>query len=556
MRPSHYISLLKVFIIFFTFYITPSYSISNQGLPQEILDGDTMVVISAAKYQDALEPFIEWKNRRGIFTSLYVYPDETGGTGDTLLKEFIQGMYDSTHVTYVLLIGDYEDIPALQGSAGGASDPSFTYLDGDDRFHDACIGRFSVETVEQTEIMVEKIIRYEMTPDTTGEWYQKATGIASNEGSPADKDWMDSFRDTLLAYGYAHVDQIYDPDAKKEDVLFALNEGRSWVTYMGHGSKSSFATSKFNIADVDSLENTDMLPVIVSLGADNGDFKSGTCLAEAFLRAGSKGESKGAIAFYGFSFSTPSSYWACVEIPKFIIKNLTKRKLLCLGNILVNSLNSWLVNNPNPHDAQILNLFGDPSQIIITQKPEQLEVSHPDVVNMGMDTVTIHSEDSIKLCIYSKANSIHIIQNISPGDTRIAFEVSTLDTIHVTGIKMNHAPYIGYMTVDTSTGIIPVEDYASQAGVCVRFNKVNQHYMLNVYLPMPSVLSCDYTVYNLSGTTISEGKLTKSSDASYSGIINLGERTDIPAGIYLFAVKVKCAGKSPLYIYKRISILY
>ena len=544
----YYTNLSKVIIIFTTFCIFHSYALQKHELFQEIPDGDTMIVISAGEYKDALEPFIEWKNRRGIVISLFVYPDETGGEGNTQLQQFIQDLYDSLHLTYILLVGDNEDIPALKGG-GGLSDPSFTFLAGDDNFLDACIGRFSVETLEQAEIIVQKILRYEMTPDITGAWYQKATGIASNEGNPTDAEWMDTLRDTLLAYGYAHVDQIYDPDAKKEDVFLALNEGRSWVTYMGHGSKTAFATTLFYASDVDSLENTDMPPVIVSMGSNNGDFDSGLCLAEAFLRAGTKQESKGAIAFYGISVSTP---WVPFgPFFKIIIENLTKRKYLCLGNIMVNSLNTWNVFIV----SQIMHIFGDPSQIVFTKKPGQLTVNHPDMVNIGLDTITVHSEDSIKLCIYSKANSIHVIQNISPGDTRIAFEVSTLDTIHVTGIKMNHAPYIGYMTVDTSTGIIPVEDYASQAGVCVRFNKVNQHYMLNVYLPMPSVLSCDYTVYNLSGTTISEGKLTKSSDASYSGIINLGERTDIPAGIYLFAVKVKCAGKFPIIVYKRISIL-
>lgn len=551
MQRWNYTRLLKAVIVFSTFCVFYSHALQKHECFQEIPDGDTMIVISAEKYKDAVEPLVEWKNRRGLVTSLFAYPDETGGEGNTQLQQFIQDLYDSLHLTYILLVGDNEDIPALFGG-GGLSDPSFTYLAGDDKFLDACIGRFSVETLEQAEIMVQKILRYEMTPDTTGAWHQKATGIASNDGSPTDAEWMDSFRDTLLAYGYAHVDQIYDPDAKKEDVLLALNEGRSWVTYMGHGSKTVFGTTLFYASDVESLENTDMLPVIVSLGDNNGDFESGTCLAEAFLRAGTKQESKGAIAFYGISISKP---WLPFNpFFKIIIENLTKRKYLCLGNILVNSLNTWL-DYANLAITSRMHIFGDPSQIVFTQTPKQLQVTHPALVKKGANTITISSQDSIKLCIYSKANSIHKIQNISSGDTQIAFEVSTYDTIHVTGIKMNHAPYIGYMLVDTATGVKPVTDNVSQAGVCVRLNKINQHYIVTVYLPIPSFLSGDYTMYNLTGTKISEGKLTKSSDASYSGIVHLHELAGIPAGIYLFAVKVKCTGKSPILIYKRISIL-
>ena len=124
MQSRYYTNLSKVIVILSAFFIFHSHALQKHEYFREIPDGDTMIVISAGKYQDALKPFLEWKNRSGIVTSLFIYPDETGGAGNTQLKEFIQGMYDSIHVSYILLVGDYEDVPSLI-NGGAVSDPSF-----------------------------------------------------------------------------------------------------------------------------------------------------------------------------------------------------------------------------------------------------------------------------------------------------------------------------------------------------------------------------------------------------------------------------------------------
>ena len=52
----------------------------------------------------------------------------------------------------------------------------------------------------------------------------------------------------------------------------AVNDGRSVINYIGHGSKTSWVSSRFNTGDIENLENGRMLPYIWSVACVNGDF--------------------------------------------------------------------------------------------------------------------------------------------------------------------------------------------------------------------------------------------------------------------------------------------
>ncbi len=124
-----------------------------------VTDVGDMIIITTSEFMNAIEPLVTWKNRKGIPTTSYLYPDETGSTA-TEIKNFIQQIYDQTGtLTFILLVGDAEDIPPAAGYAGSPgypADPVYTLLAGDDEYPDAFIGRFSVETPEEAEIVVNK----------------------------------------------------------------------------------------------------------------------------------------------------------------------------------------------------------------------------------------------------------------------------------------------------------------------------------------------------------------------------------------------------------------
>jgi len=213
----------------------------NEEKYPPVADVGDMIIITTSEFESAIEPLVTWKNRKGIPTSSFLYPEETGST-ETEIKNFIQEIYDQTGtLTFILLVGDAEDIPPASGYAGWsgyAADPIYTLLSGEDEYPDAFIGRFSVETPEEAAIVVNKNLWYEINPDPTGEWYNIATGIACDEvfpPAPPDSVMVENMRQILLEYGYNHVDQFYDPGATYTELIDAIEEGRGLVNYAGHG---------------------------------------------------------------------------------------------------------------------------------------------------------------------------------------------------------------------------------------------------------------------------------------------------------------------------------
>ena len=133
------------------------------------LEAGNMMVITTKEYRSAVLPLIEWKNRKGIKTDLFIYPRDTGSTPD-LIKSFIRKKYLSEEgLSYILIVGDAEDVPPARGfiakAKGLPSDPVYALLTGNDVYPDVMIGRLSVENDMEARIVVNKNLWYEKNTD-------------------------------------------------------------------------------------------------------------------------------------------------------------------------------------------------------------------------------------------------------------------------------------------------------------------------------------------------------------------------------------------------------
>ena len=102
----------------------------NRSRYTPVDDGDKMIVISPSSFLSAMEPFVEWKNKKGIQTEIFEYPDETGGSGSDNIQNFIQQKYDDDNITYILLVGDHDDLPSViisNSSYISGADPAYTF---------------------------------------------------------------------------------------------------------------------------------------------------------------------------------------------------------------------------------------------------------------------------------------------------------------------------------------------------------------------------------------------------------------------------------------------
>jgi hypothetical protein len=275
-----------------------------------------MLIICHDDWIGNMSPFVTHKEEAaGIPTNIVGI--STIGNSHESIKSYIQGVYNTSDLAFVLLVGDIAQIDSPDVWANGewgASDPSYSQLAGSDDYPDILVGRFSASSASHVDTMVQRTIEYETLPATSQDWYWRATGIASAEGAgigdegQSDIVHEDEIRGWLLGAGYTVVDRIYDPGASDTEVTNALNQGRGVVNYTGHGYSGGWGTTGFNSTDVNALTNNGRLPVVFSVACNNGEFENySSCFGETWLRATHSGAPSGAAACYA---SSVSQSWA------------------------------------------------------------------------------------------------------------------------------------------------------------------------------------------------------------------------------------------------------
>ena len=361
-----------------------------------------MLVISYGDFMDEMQTFVDWKNYKGIPTEMVDVAD-VGDVDD--MAQLIEDQYYENGIAFVLLVGDIDQIETIRRSNGAGSnspsDNSLTFVAGNDYYPDLIIGRFSAETGDHVETMVERTIAYEMDPDPSADWYKKGSGFASNQGpgddGEDDDEHMDNIRDLLLDYTYDEVDQIYDPDGTVAQGEAALNDGRSIVNYTGHGSNGSWGNGcPMNNTDVNSLVNMGMYPFIWSVACVNGEFEQGTCFAETWLRAThSDGTPTGAIATL---MSTVNQAWnppmeGQDEMNAIFVESYSDNIKRTFGGLSFNGMNQMndSYGSQGYDETYYWTIFGDPSVVVRSDTPTELEVSHSGVIIIGATSLSIET---------------------------------------------------------------------------------------------------------------------------------------------------------------------
>ncbi|MFA8449146.1 MAG: C25 family cysteine peptidase [Bacteroidales bacterium] len=267
-----------------------------------VQENGSILVLTPAKYDEAIQPYITWKIEKGFKVYKEIVPVKA------LVKENIKKQFkDHNDILYVLLVGDWDDIRSETNGVikNVPTDPMLGCVVGDDYYPDLSVGRFSINSPEELGVMVNKVINYEKNPQ--GDFYKSALHIASSEG-PGDDGEIDFehqeviWNEKLSKFTYNDQYTCYEPDDKKEYIRKALSDGVGIINYCGHGNKNTWVTSGFDISEVNNLSNNNMLPFIISVACNNGDFfYGGDCFAEAWT----KKKNGGAIAMLASTIAQP-----------------------------------------------------------------------------------------------------------------------------------------------------------------------------------------------------------------------------------------------------------
>lgn len=472
-----------------------------------------MLVICPESYIKTIQPFVDWKNQKGIKTTFETV-EKIGNTA-VAIKQFIENYYTSNpSLLYLLLVGDAEDLPAYTygnfSSDEYWSDSYYGQLTGDDYYSELFVGRFS-GTPSDVKTMVDRTIEYEKTP-SEGDWMTRAVGIASDQGlgigDDGESDWQHArkIKTSLLAADYSYVYEFYDGNQGELDapsnpisseIVSAINSGIGLLNYTGHGDTQNFVTSNFNSYDILTTTNFGKYPFVISVACNNGKFVNNTCLGETWLRATNETKTTGAIAMCGSSILMD---WAPPmktqdEIVRLLgDKDLSIRKTT-LGALFNNGQYSMLEKYGTAGNDVIKTwlFFGDPSTVFRNKMTQAIDYSFNTCTECKITTeLTLSSSiDSIQVGV---TNNNQFLDQATFKNKKFTYNIpiTTQPENYVfTLTKQNHA--VEQFTI-TTEGELSLKQLKN-----------------NVVLLFPNPANTDITINNLAEYTLEiisiDGKL-------------------------------------------------
>ncbi len=372
-----------------SFYRIAKMSTANgQGLGSTVVaeqTPETLVILVADSFKKEISSLVKWKQQRGLNVEVFTLT-EAGGTKESI-KKFIQQYYDSHEVkpTYLLTIGNKTTMPTyMESTASGsaASDWQYTLLSGNDNIPDLFYGRLVADDEKELTTQIDRWIAYEKAPELGAAWYHDAMTIASPDGSgPSDKEYAEQIQEALKSHTYKFADSFFNSTdtATAANISDAALQGRSWISYFGHGSGTSWASTNdtFSNTEVATLENT-KLPFIIDVACQNGSWvKLPKCFGKAWVTQTTKdGKAAGAVAFYGGSVNISWHPPAVMSVG--VAKSHFEKGIPSLGgSVLAGQLylfEKMGTGEDTLDNLKWYNLLGDPSLVMRTDTPAEYQV--------------------------------------------------------------------------------------------------------------------------------------------------------------------------------------
>lgn len=448
----------------------------NRYTPLE--EEGNMLVICYDDWTAEMQDFVDWKNTIGRPTEM-VTVTEAGGTAANI-KTYVEDYYNTNGLTYLLLIGDAAQVPTNSGGGlGGDSDNAYGYISGSDSYQEIFVGRFSAESPLEVQTQVQRTLTYEMGDQLAADWLDKAMSVGSSQGDGSGDDGesdfvhlrniqTDLFSFTYVEPPFEHFDGSQGGEDDAGDPTAAgvgadINTGTGIINYTGHGSTTSWSTSGFSVSNINSLVNENKLPFIWSVACVNGNFVNNTCFGEAWLRAENNNEPTGAIAIMA---STINQSWAPPmaaqdEMVDLLVGTSTNGIKRTYGGLSVNGL--FLMNDEYAdYDmTDTWTCFGDPSLYVRTANPENMTISHDNVLVSGVTTFDVNADFDGALATLSDngviVGSASVVSGIAGIEVPVVTPGTTL-TLAVVGF--NKVTYLADINVIAPSGsYLLVEDY-------------------------------------------------------------------------------------------------
>ncbi len=456
-------------------------------------ESEGYIIIAASKYADAVHRFIEWKKLLG-FEVVSSFSDSWNNK--TVKSEILKLSQQLQNPQFLLLFGDNDDIPGIRkfrnNGDGYVTDYYYGFLTSDTlRLPDLFRGRIPVNTLDEANRVVDKIINYEKNPVILPDFYKNGIqasffedekpdggdGKADNrmaETSEDIKTYLEGlgksikrvycategcspqyWNDDLFSFGEPLSGDLKKPtfewDGSATDVNEAINNGSFYLMHIGHAICDGWWVPRYNISDLSQLSNNRKTPVVFNINCRSGRFED-NCFAENFLKM--KGGCIATISATIESYTLPDDGLACgiVDaiwpvpglIPNFKYgkepSTIVTSPIYRVGEVLDQGLIRMDETFPgySVYQREVFHCLGDPTMMITTELPTCFD--NVSIKRSENNVSVLIQNDDARISFYDKCTG----EQKSVHSTSASFDCSNPNNVSIVISSHNKIPYIDY----------------------------------------------------------------------------------------------------------------
>ena len=328
------------------------------------------------------------------------------------LKEFVKYAFENWEQpapSYIVLIGDMSydyrellessrpsfipSIPYFAPTYGqSASDNLIVSVSGSDAAPDLAIGRLSIETVDEGNILLQKLTDY--PDDPAKPWKENVLLLAS--GLSLEDEIQFGFNDASLFLGnnYVipqgfHASYVFRYPSKPEHMPYQgegpkireeINKGTVLINYYGHGGGYQWDLV-FTNEDIYLLENEGRLPFISSVTCYTAHFDNQDVFGEQF----NKVPGKGSIGFFG---SYGLTYWGVgTAVNRELFGDIFNSRNYVTGKAIMSAKNRVPPGGLYGTQLNLLTYLGDPVMKLCLPENPDFEIKSNEIEFIPEDPI-------------------------------------------------------------------------------------------------------------------------------------------------------------------------
>ncbi len=388
-----------------------------------------------------------------------------------------------------------------------ASDNKYADVNNDE-MPDVVFSRITANDATQLQIMVTKFLDYERNPPVnprfydkpitalgwqTERWFQLCSEVVGGyfknvqgkhprrinkiyQGTPGSVWSTATNTNTLVNYfGPAGLDYIPTSPAtlggwdggNATNVNQAIDSGAFMLQHRDHGEYLGWGEPSYKITNINQLTNTD-LTFVFSINCQTGAYqRSSECFGEHFHRYFKNGHNSGALGLVcpsevSYSFVNDTFVWGMYDNmwPDFMPAEGTtpaSRGVLpafgaAAGKYFLKQ-SSWPYNTGDKLVTyRLFHMFGDAFQVLYTEIPEQLAVTHDPEISFGATTFSIQTNDSAYIALTLGDQILATGYGSANGPVNLTIPIIPVGSqVKITVTKHNFYRYTDFVPVTSAT---------------------------------------------------------------------------------------------------------